>query len=138
MPKRIYSRLESSEQWRAAPSPSLRAYRELSRTQVTPRQSYYSMRSLYCLTNDRFNDGASTIPSSVTIMNLAPQSVVEIGPRNGWRLHEIAAAFRVSRYSCGTIKPGYSGRDRRVEAIYQPKAQFLNEVLQAWAKMSRG
>src|SRR5689334_3076124 len=40
-----------------------KGYRELRRTHVTPEHSYYSMRSLYCLTNGRFNDVASCLLS---------------------------------------------------------------------------
>jgi len=38
-------------------------YRELWRTHMTPEQSYYSLRRLYCLTNGRFNNAASRILS---------------------------------------------------------------------------
>jgi hypothetical protein len=38
-------------------------YRELQRTHRTPEGSYYSFRTLYCLTNGRFNDATSWVLS---------------------------------------------------------------------------
>ena len=40
-----------------------KGYRELRRTNTTPRESYRSLRRLYCLTNGRFNDAASWVLS---------------------------------------------------------------------------
>jgi len=40
-----------------------KGYRELRRTSITPTGSYYSFRTLYCLTNGRFNDTASWVLS---------------------------------------------------------------------------
>src|SRR5215831_11601856 len=40
-----------------------KGYRELCRTQMTPEGSYYTFRTLYCLTNGRFNDAASCVLS---------------------------------------------------------------------------
>jgi hypothetical protein len=41
----------------------VRGYRDLRRTNTTPKESYHSLRKLYCLTNGRFNDAASWVLS---------------------------------------------------------------------------
>src|SRR5215468_5502972 len=46
-----------------------RGYREFRSTSETPKESYHSLRKLYCLTNGRFNDAVSWVLSFCHTVN---------------------------------------------------------------------
>lgn len=65
-------------------------YRELRRTNVTPTESYYSLRKLYCLTNGRFNDAVSWVLSRRHPVRQIPPSESILGDVSDNSIRRIA------------------------------------------------
>src|SRR5690242_20151651 len=73
-------------------------YREFRRSEVTPVQSYQSLRRLYCLTNGRFNDTASWLLSRLYHVDQIPADHSILGDTSDQKIMRIVADLQTSGF----------------------------------------